>query len=73
MTRFGGPVAGGPWHGKEMVAENPLINCPLLSPGQYLTARPMAPEIGGIPYEEYRWHARLGMWIWAGPDVPIRP
>lgn len=73
MARFSGPIAGGPWHGGNMDGENPTIECPILPPASILTS-PLNSvlEIGGIQAARYRWNGTAKMWVWEGPNVPIR-
>jgi len=73
MARFSGPIAGGPWHGGKMDGENPTIECPILPPGMVMSAPPdSVVEIGHIQAASYRWDKVMSMWIWSGPNVPIR-
>ena len=70
---FSGPIAGGPWHGSNMDGENPTIQCPILQAGQVMLRPPKSVEqVANIQAATYRWHFQMKMWIWEGPDVPIR-
>lgn len=70
---FDGPIAGGPWHGSNMSGRDPIITCPILRPAERMRHPPKSVKlIGDIQAANYRWHQITLMWIWEGPDVPIR-